>query len=462
MMNELTVGHRVVPSHPTSSLARLLRLCRMSSRVTALSRILQSPARILGVLLLVVFVFEVGVMFLLPHVLPAALNETAEAVVDALLLTCGIAPVIWWIIVGPLRRIALSEHARSETIIANAGDGIILFDEAGNVISFNRAAARLFGVETAEMLGQPVRRVIPDMPSEPGSLLDISGLRSDGVLLPLAVSVSLVPSESTRSYVAIVRDLTESRRLEDERIAAVREREALRSQQMATLAQLATGVAHEIRNPLTAIKMLVQVNQEVFQRQGLPTSDLELVEHEIRRMERSVNSLLEYGRPTPSSWQRVSLGDVIGRTTQLISGRCAANHVTVGVSLPESDIKVTADGGQLQQLLLNLCLNAIDATPPGGTLTIELFRDGGDAVLAVSDSGAGISADVLNDLFTPFVTTKPEGVGLGLAICRRIAEDHQGRLTGENRAEGGARFELRLPLPDPCRAEDGTPCQSYS
>ncbi|MEZ6051327.1 MAG: ATP-binding protein [Planctomycetaceae bacterium] len=427
----------------------------MSVRVTALSKILKSPTRILGVMLLVVFAVEVGVMLLLPSIVPTSLGESYRAILDALLLTAISAPVLWWIIVRPLRRIALSEHARSETIVANAGEGVVTVDQDNLIVSFNRAASKLFQVATTEILGRPVQSLIPEYVNEPTPFLELTGVRHDSTTFPIAISVSELPSRSGSSHVVIIRDLTAARRAEDERVAAIRDREALRSQQMATLAQLATGVAHEIRNPLTSIKMLIQVNRDVFRQNGLPSKDLELVEQEIRRMERSVNSLLDYGRPAPAEFGPVSLRKVVEQTQRLIEGRCSAQHIETEVLTPDGDVEVVADRSHIQQLLLNLSLNALDAMPETGRLSFEIARDDGSAIIAVSDTGPGISSEVLDHLFSPFVTTKPDGVGLGLGICRRIAEDHHGQLTGDNLAEGGARFELRLPInPDAFVQED--------
>jgi signal transduction histidine kinase len=247
-------------------------------------------------------------------------------------------------------------------------------------------------------------------------------------------------------YIAIIRDLTWSERAEQANIEAVREKEALRTQQMATLAQLATGVAHEIRNPLTSIKMLIQVNRSKFAKEGLPTDDLELVEGEIRRMERSVNSLLEYARPERSEFCEVDLSHVIQRTHQLIVGRSQSQNVIVSIQQPSHAIRLNVDPAQIHQLLLNLCLNALDEMPSGGELTLSVREHENSAEVAVRDTGNGIDEGMMEKLFTPFVTTKPGGVGLGLGICRRIAESHQGTLVASNNSDRGANFVLTLPL----------------
>jgi PAS domain S-box-containing protein len=413
------------------------------------SSVFRSPARILGLMLGVVFVVEAAVMVMLPFLVPDSLGETTRAMVDAFLLTSICAPLLWWVIVGPLRRIAIQEHQRSETIVANASESILTFDRDGNILSHNRAASTLFGVPDDSWHRRHLRTVIPEFPTELGRLprdLRLYGMRSDSTLFPVQVSISEYPSESVRMYIAIIRDLTWSERAEQANIEAVREKEALRAQQMTTLAQLATGVAHEIRNPLTSIKMLIQVNRSKFAKEGLPTDDLELVEGEIRRMERSVNSLLEYARPERSEFCEVDLSHVIQRTHQLIVGRSQSQNVIVSIQQPSHAIRLHADPAQIHQLLLNLCLNALDEMPSGGELNLSVREHENSVEVTVRDTGNGIEEGMMEKLFTPFVTTKPGGVGLGLGICRRIAESHQGSLIAMNNSERGAQFVLALPL----------------
>ena len=420
----------------------------MSSRVSALSTILRSPLRILALVLMLVFTAEVAVMLVLPFITPNFIGEGARAILDAFLLTIVCAPVLWWVIIGPLRKIAIQEHQRSETIVANASESILTFDRFGTVLSCNRSTSELFQIAADDLIGKHVQSMIPELPVHFASFpmgFRLSAIRSNNESFPVQVSVSEYPSETQNVRIAILRDLTWSERAEQERLERVRETEALRTQQMATLAQLATGVAHEIRNPLTSIKMLIQVNLASFAKTGLPTDDLELVEQEIRRMERSVNSLLDYARPEKSEFATFPIQSVLGKTSQLISGRCQSQNVQLSIVAPTEPLNLVGDAAQIQQLLLNLSLNALDVMPEGGKLEIALSAKESAVEIAVRDTGPGIERSMLNQLFEPFTTTKPNGVGLGLGICRRIAEAHHGTLVGANLLSGGAEFLLTFP-----------------
>ena len=297
----------------------------------------------------------------------------------------------------------------------------------------------VFTTEVVVMLVLP--HVLPDV------LGDIGEAFLDGLLLTLVCAPVL--------WLVILA----AKRAEQERLTLARETEALRAQQMTTLAQLATGVAHEIRNPLTSIKMLIQVNRAKLADEGMLADDLELVEHEIRRMERSVNSLLEYARPERSEFVEFAIQQVVRNTVQLIDGRCDSQNVELIVQVPPAPATVIGDAAQIQQLLLNLALNALDAMPAGGQLSLAVAQSGKAFEIRVSDTGSGIDPAVEKKLFAPFVTTKENGVGLGLGICRRIAQSHDGTLTGANRSTRGAEFRLVLPA-GRSRLETGAPADA--
>src|SRR5712691_33160 len=226
-----------------------------------------------------------------------------------------------------------------------------------------------------------------------------------------------------------------------------REREVLRADQLVAVGQMAAGVAHELRNPLTSIKMLVQANREEAEARDLPTEDLQIIEQEIRRMERCLQTFLDFARPPQPARRPVSLAGLVDRMFALVEGRARKQHVTLHCTPPHTPVIVEADADQMQQLLVNLALNALDAMPQGGSLDVSLGAPAhGQVELRVCDTGPGIAPALLPRLFEPFVSSKETGLGLGLVVSRRIAESHGGNLWVTNPPHGGACFILRLPV----------------
>jgi signal transduction histidine kinase len=229
-----------------------------------------------------------------------------------------------------------------------------------------------------------------------------------------------------------------------------REREVLRAKQMVAVGQLAAGVAHELRNRLTSIKMLVQTNCEEAAAHGLPAEDLQVIEEEIRRLERYLQTFLDFARPPQPARRPLSLATVVDQTFALLEGRARQQHVTLHCLQPAPPVIIEADADQLQQVLVNLLLNALDAMPGGGRVEIQLGAPvHGQVDLRVLDTGPGITPELLPRLFEPFVSSKETGLGLGLAVSRRIAESHGGNLWVTNPPHGGACFVLRLPVVAP-------------
>jgi signal transduction histidine kinase len=227
-----------------------------------------------------------------------------------------------------------------------------------------------------------------------------------------------------------------------------REREVLRADQLSAVGQVAAGVAHELRNPLTSVKMLVQAGLEGASPTGLPPEDLAIIEHEVRRMELCIQTFLDFARPPVSERRRCDLIPVVRRAIALADVRAKRQHVTISAELPPGSVDLNIDASQVQQVLINLLLNALDALPQGGTVNVEIqlpTKEVPVVALRVRDSGPGIAPRIRERLFEPFVSSKETGLGLGLSICRRLVEAHGGTIHGENAPGGGALFAFTLP-----------------
>ncbi len=265
-----------------------------------------------------------------------------------------------------------------------------------------------------------------------------------------------------------------------------RETELLRSEQLARVGQLAAGLAHELRNPLMPMKMLVQAALERGDEVGLKGRSLRIINDEIGRLEQSIQAFLDFARPPVPEKTSVDVNEVVQQVFNLVSGRANQQEVTIRLDLPLNHVVAVVDHTQIRQLILNLLLNSLDELPNGGVIDVRVEHEAAspwpvtvteteppqfpndltehDAMrltsprrepiaapppkwfaIRIADNGPGIPAELLETLFEPFVTTKETGTGLGLSICQRIATAHQGALTVHNRPSGGAKFVLSLP-----------------
>jgi two-component system, NtrC family, sensor histidine kinase HydH len=225
------------------------------------------------------------------------------------------------------------------------------------------------------------------------------------------------------------------------------QREMLRAEQLAAVGQLAASVAHEVRNPLTSVKLLVEGALRPRHRTPLGEEDLKVIHGEVVKLEQTVQEFLDFARPPALRRSRADLREVVARAVELVRARARQQDVAVEVRCPEERVAADVDGEQLGTVLVNLFLNALDAMPNGGRLEVGLAADSqGGVALQVTDSGPGLPPAVAGRLFTPFFSTKPTGTGLGLSISRRIIEEHGGTIHAENHIDGGACFSITLPV----------------
>ena len=225
-------------------------------------------------------------------------------------------------------------------------------------------------------------------------------------------------------------------------------REVIRSERLAAVGELAAGVAHELRNPLTSVKLLIQTEAQRHPARPMDDKKLQIIQEEIARMERTIQGLLDFARPPALRRNRHDLRETVHRAINLVEGRAKQQNVSVYEEMPEFPLWIDGDPEQLHQVFVNLLLNGIDSMMQGGVLNVVLHESPQDNICRVSftDAGIGIPDTILDRIFEPFVTSKERGTGLGLAVSRRIVQDHKGKLIAANQSKQGAVFTVELPL----------------
>jgi len=229
--------------------------------------------------------------------------------------------------------------------------------------------------------------------------------------------------------------------------------EMLQAEHLASMGELAAGVAHEIRNPLAGIAGAIEIITRDFPRDHPDREVMEDLRQEVRRIEKVLNDMLAYARPKPPQFGRAELKETFARTLHLARQQTGLRHVEFSVQVPPDLPAFRMDSEQLHQVLLNLVLNGVQAIENEGKITMaaRVAATGGpgqaDVVeISVSDTGVGIPPESLERIFRPFYTTKRGGTGLGLSLCRRIIRQHGGTLAVESKVGKGSRFIIRLPM----------------
>ncbi len=360
-----------------------------------------------------------------------------------------------------LRQVAQRHSDQNRELANRIGLGLLLLGTCGAM------AGLLSGYAIARGLSRSLVQLSLPVRDTAGKLNEVVG--------PITLSADAGFTELE----AVLRTIADQTSSVVQRLQAS-QREAMRAEQLAAVGQLAAGMAHELRNPLMSMKILVQTEVEKGASARLSGRDLSVLEEEIARLEHLLQTFLDFARPPRLEKRRLEVTSLVTQTLHLVSQRAAQQSVEVVTSLRDAPLYVDADPVQVRQIVLNLLLNALDATPHGGTITIEARRRAvdlvrrstaadatlldaaerlgaedvpGEVVLTVSDTGPGLPADSAEQVFEPFFSTKETGLGLGLAICKRIAEAHGGSVTAENRAAGGAAFSVRLPASRPREAD---------
>jgi PAS domain S-box-containing protein len=334
-----------------------------------------------------------------------------------------------------------------ENIVATIESGVVAITSGGRIAMFNRAAERLTGLVGDQMKGRHASELAPCL-GEPllTSAADGTARTLPEIELPAPDRARPVmcttsplrdPDGVVLGAVAVFSDLTPLKELEIER---------RRAERLAYFEVLASGIAHEIKNPLVAIKTFTQL---LPRRQSEPQFVDEfgrIVGREINRMERLVERLRTLARPARNPEHTIDVRVPLAEAIEVMQATFGDKQLSVTVSLGEAPCAVRGDHQNLEQLFLNLLMNAHEAASPGGVVRVEVTRDDAHITVAVADNGPGIAPELLEKIFEPFFTTKQRGSGLGLAISTGVAEAHGARLSAANHPDGGAVFRVAFPV----------------
>ncbi|HUF71764.1 MAG TPA: PAS domain S-box protein [Gammaproteobacteria bacterium] len=356
-----------------------------------------------------------------------------------------------------------------DAFMAAAVDAIVVIEATGEIVAFSRSAEKMFGYAAAEVVGKQVSLLMPEpyrsahptymehyratgVPHIIGSGREVEAVRSDGGVFPVWLSVGESKTDSRHRFVGIIRDLTEQHAAEFERHALETRLEQV--SRLSLLGEMAAGIAHEINQPLTAIANYSDAAHRFLER-GDADADMlrsacDGIAEQVHRAGDVITNLRDFVRRRKIERKNIDLRKLIDGVMVLIEADAAHEGVAVEKDFADALPEISGNAVQLQQVLLNLTRNAVDAMRGGlrrqKSLNIATGRSGdGKAEIRVSDRGPGVSASLEEAIFHPFFTTKPDGLGVGLAISRSIVDAHGGELRYEPRDGGGATFVISLP-----------------
>ncbi|HEY0461852.1 MAG TPA: ATP-binding protein [Pyrinomonadaceae bacterium] len=339
-----------------------------------------------------------------------------------------------------------------ERIIESIRSGLITTDLEGNIYTFNAAASEITGYKPDEMLGKSIASLFSTVEQSMAITLEIieAGeqpprfegdlITPEGFVVRVGYSISPLFSEGgvTTGLIITFQDLTEIRTMEE----SVR-----RKDRLAAVGRVAAGLAHEIRNPLGAMRGAIQVMESQTQPGTAQASLMEIILRESDRLNKIITNFLTYARPRVSNFSEIDAREAIGDTIMLLkhSPDVKENHKLEAI-LPRSPVMLAADPTQLKQIFWNLARNALSAMPDGGTLKVETEKIAFNRVRIVfSDSGCGMSPAQVERLFEPFSDSTTGGTGLGLSIVYQIIRDHNGTINVRSRENEGTSITVELP-----------------
>lgn len=363
--------------------------------------------------------------------------------------------------------IAAVSEARLASVFDTAVDGIIVIDDRGNVLAFNKACEHLFGYEASDLLGKNVSRI---MPREYASAHDryvsnyvetgekkiigigreVKAMHKDGTVFPIELSVGDAGTPDGRQFIGILRDLRPRKQIE-ERLAKA-QAQLLHMTRISALDEMGAAIAHEINQPLTAVLLYLQSVSRKAKKDGsfdpLILDVIGKAEKEAERAGEIIQRMRQLVEKKAPDRQTINVAELVRTSLEMAELGLGEEDSFLQARLEENLPALQADPVQIRQILINLLRNAREAVADQSTRKVVLSVRRNDEFLEfrVTDNGPGVPEEIMEGLFRAFTGAKHKGVGLGLAISRSIAQNHGGDLRLENGTDGGASFVLTLPV----------------
>jgi two-component system, NtrC family, sensor histidine kinase HydH len=337
-------------------------------------------------------------------------------------------------------------HSFTGSILENMRDAVITIDNESRISIFNHEAEILFGLEAKSVLGKRIAELsdvngkcISAIFSTEQSELVMECSQHRTRIVSISLSNATGKDHSVESRTAIIKDLTETRRLE---------REILRNEKLTAMGELASGVAHEIRNPLNAITMIAQR----YDREFVPQEDVEeyrsltqVLKKESERLNGIVQQFLQFARPPKIKISEMRIDQFVSHVSTLFEGQAKQAGIQFLITCRYAE-PIQIDPELMTQALLNILQNALHATQVGGIISLQIDKKENDLIVQVSDTGCGIPPDEIEKIFDLYFTTRSEGTGVGLAITQQIISQHRGSLHVESEVGKGTTVLIKLPL----------------
>jgi len=360
-----------------------------------------------------------------------------------------------------MREIEENER-RYRLLFESAADAIFILDaesdNMGKIVSANQSAATMHGYTVEELVALNIRDIdTPEAAQESNDRIvrmmrgewikdESFHVKKDGTVFPIEISARMFEFDNHRYILAIDRDITERKRTEET---------LQRAEQIRTTGELATGLAHEIKNPLAGIQVTMEALAEESSISAEDRGVLFKVINEIKRIDGLIKGLLNFARPPKPQFMPTDVNAVLVAAAQLVlqsrpTPAGGTRKIRLEQDLAENLPAIIVDPMQLKQVFMNLLMNAEDAMPEGGEVRLSTALDTSTRTITitVSDTGKGMESSVMDKIFQPFFTTKARGTGLGLAISKRLIEEQGGRIAIESIAGKGSSFKISLPVDD--------------